>query len=142
MALFHLIYSSKRLSECDDSEIEKILQSCEKNNPSKEITGILLHSDKHFVQYLEGSMKEITELYDLIKKDDRHERVVMISLGPIKERNFPSWHMGYKDIRSNTLDFNTQINSEEKSIFKSLINGQKQNENLSINVLVKFFNQV
>ena len=142
MRLFALIYSSKRKSTCNQVEIDKILASCEKNNPSKDITGVLLHSDSNFIQYLEGNMKDITELYDLIKLDDRHERVVMISLGPIKERNFPNWHMGYKEVDSNDLAFNTNISANEKLIFKSLINGEKQSDSRAVSLLTKFYDRV
>ena len=137
--LFRLIYSSLRKENCDASEIEKILSACKKNNPGKDITGVLLHSDKKFIQYLEGDSKEILELYDLIKEDDRHKSVVMLSYGPIKSRNFPSWHMGYKNVSLDKLNFQTDIDREDKEVFVSMIEGKKQNDDRGITVLKKFF---
>ncbi|MBL6448167.1 BLUF domain-containing protein [Fulvivirga sp. 29W222] len=140
--LFRLIYSSLRKENCDASEIDNILNACKKNNPGKDITGILLHSDKKFIQYLEGDSKEILGLYDHIKKDDRHKSVVMLSYGPIKQRNFPSWHMGYKNISLDKLAFQTSIDPADKEVFISMIEGKKQDDDRGIAVLKKFFESV
>ena len=140
MNLYQLVYTSTKNKSCDEKEIQKILESCKKNNPSKEITGVLLHSDEHFIQYLEGS-KDIINLYDLIKNDSRHSRPVLLSYGLLKERIFPTWHMGYKNISRDKIDFLTEGNIAEKKIFESLIKGEKPNEIAAINLIVKFFNK-
>lgn len=138
MSLYQLVYSSVRKSECNEKEIEKILDSCKRNNPSKNITGVLLHSEAHFIQYLEGP-KEIINLYDQIKEDPRHSRVFLLSYGPLKERVFPAWHMGYKNVPKNKLEFLTEGNSKDKVAFESLIKGEKQSGTTAVNLLVKFF---
>ena len=140
MKLYQLIYTSVRKQNCDDSEIEKILDACKRNNPSKDITGVLLHSEKHFIQYLEGS-KDIIQLYDLIKEDSRHSNAVLLGYAPLKERVFPSWHMGYKSLTRNQIDFLTEGNPNDKKVFQSIITGQAQNDSSAINLLVKFFNK-
>jgi len=43
------------MAECDDSEIDKILDSAKRNNPGLDITGVLLYTEKKFIQYLEGA---------------------------------------------------------------------------------------
>lgn len=83
-----------------------------------------MHSDSKFIQYLEGDSKEILDLYDLIKKDDRHTNVVMLSYGPLPERLFPSWHMGYKELKPDELAFNTDISEEDLGISNDLISGK------------------
>ena len=135
--LYKLIYSSLREPKCTDAEIEKILVSCKKNNPEKNITGILMHSDNSFIQYLEGAPKEILGLYDLIKLDGRHRNVVMLSYTPIRERTFPSWHMGYKNVGK--LEFQTDISADDKKLFESMIAGNELEGDLSVSVLKKFF---
>src|SRR5690606_40352089 len=104
--LYQLVYKSVRNSNCDENEIQKILDSCKRNNPSKDITGVLLHTENNFIQYIEGR-KEIIDLYDLIKEDKRHSRVVLLSYGMLKECVFPSWHMGYKNIPQEKINFMT-----------------------------------
>ncbi len=138
MNLYQLVYSSVRNKTCDEKEIENILNSCKKNNPSKDITGVLLHSDQYFIQYLEGP-KDIIKLYDLIKTDKRHSRPVLLSYGLLKERIFPSWHMGYKNVPKDKLEFLTDANEEDKVVFQRIINGDAVSETSATNLLVKFF---
>lgn len=138
--LYQLVYKSKRKTNCDEREIQKILASCEKNNPSRNITGILLHSDDIFIQYLEGD-KDIIKLYDAIKDDSRHQSPVLLSYGPLKERIFPSWHMGYKKLSKDKINFLTQANSNDKNTFESILNGEQQTGVNAINLLQKFFHQ-
>ena len=138
--LYQLVYTSLRNPSCNEQEIEKILDACQKNNPSKNVTGILLHSENHFIQYLEGN-KDIIKLYDLIKDDTRHRRPVLLSYGPLQERVFPSWHMGYKSLSRERVDFLTEGDLGEKQIFQSILKGEKQSSVNAVNLLVKFFNK-
>lgn len=137
--LSQLVYVSNRKPNCTEEEIEKILASCKKNNPPLNITGILLYSDKKFIQLVEGESKVIMELYDKIKKDDRHALPMMISLNPIKEKSFPSWHMGSKKLPESKVDFKTEITSEDKGIFESILSGKEENGERVLNMLKKFF---
>jgi hypothetical protein len=136
--LYQLVYTSKRTSLCNDTEIQKILGACEKNNPSRDITGVLLHSDDNFIQYLEGN-KDIIKLYDLIKDDKRHKNVVLLSYGPLKERVFPAWHMGYKSLPKERIDFLTEGNPGDQQVFQSIIKGELIQGVSAVNLLVKFF---
>ncbi|MEQ8242256.1 BLUF domain-containing protein [Fulvivirga sp.] len=137
--LSQLVYVSNRKPNCTEAEIEKILASCKKNNPPLNITGILLYSDKKFIQLVEGESKVIMELYDKIKKDGRHANPMMISLNPIKEKSFPSWHMGSKKLPESKVDFKTEITSEDKGIFESILSGKEENGERVLNMLKKFF---
>jgi hypothetical protein len=137
--LSQLVYVSNRKPNCTEAEIEKILASCKKNNPPLNITGILLYSDKKFIQLVEGESKVIMELYDKIKKDVRHANPMMISLNPIKEKSFPSWHMGSKKLPESKVDFKTEITSEDKGVFESILSGKEENGERVLNMLKKFF---
>ncbi len=57
--LAQLSYVSNRNSICTEAEIEKILAACKKNNPSLNVTGVLLYSDSKFIQMVEGESKTI-----------------------------------------------------------------------------------
>lgn len=137
--LSQLVYVSNRKPNCTAAEIDKILESCKKNNPPLDITGVLLYSDTKFIQLVEGEAKVITSLYDKIKSDDRHSNAMMISYNPIKEKSFPSWHMGSKKVSGNEVDFNTNISTEDKVIFENLLNGKEENGQKVLNLLKKFF---
>lgn len=137
--LSQLVYVSNRKPNCSNEEIEKILNSCKQNNPSLDITGVLLYSDSKFIQMVEGKSNVIMELYDKIKSDNRHDDVRMISYGPIKEKSFPSWHMGVRDIGSGEMQFKTDATKEDKEIFNSILNGKEVNGQRALGLLKKFF---
>lgn len=137
--LSQLVYVSARKAICTDREIEKILDACKRNNHDSDITGVLLYSNTHFVQYLEGEYKKIIGLFDKIKEDDRHKNVVMITSGPIKERLFPSWQMGAKKFDNNNVTFETEMSTSEQEQFKSILAGNTTGENKAIGLIRKFF---
>lgn len=137
--LSQLVYISNRNPNCTDEEIEKILSSCKKNNPTLNITGILLFSDTKFIQMVEGEYKIILDLYDKIKLDDRHRNVRMISCSPIKQKSFPSWHMGSRKIEGNEVDFKTNPTKQDKEFFNSILNGNEENGEKVLELLKKFF---
>jgi hypothetical protein len=138
--LSQLVYVSSRKSSCTDQEIEKILAACQRNNPHAEATGVLLYSKDKFIQYLEGDAKQLLALYDKIKQDPRHEKVRMISYGPIKEKAFPSWHMATKQLSTAQLDFRTDITPQDKNIFNQLLKGEQQEGDKVLSLLKQFFN--
>ncbi len=137
--LSQLVYVSNRMPNCTDEEIKKILASCEKNNPPLNITGVLIYSDLKFIQLVEGESTTLTLLYDKIKLDKRHEKVFMLSYGPIKEKSFPSWHMGSRKISGSEIDFQTKISGEDKKIFNNLLEGKEESGMKILELLKKFF---
>ena len=137
--LSHIVYVSTRKPACTEIEIQKILQSCEKNNKDIDITGVLLYSETQFVQYIEGPYKIIISLYDKIKTDPRHKNPVLISNSPIEKRIFPSWQMGSRQFDSKSIGFNTSIQPDEKRLFQSILDGQSQEGNRAMALIQKFF---
>lgn len=137
--LSQLVYVSNRKATCTQEEIDKILASCKKNNPPLDITGVLLYSDTKFIQLVEGDARVIMILYDKIKLDSRHSSPLMLSYGPIKEKAFPSWHMGTKNIGEKEVDFKTTISPEDKALFDNLLNGKEEDGKRILNLLKKFF---
>ena len=135
--LHRLVYTSVRNTTCTDEEIDKIISSCKKNNPHRNITGILMYSKKRFIQYLEGSKDELTELYELIKTDTRHSGVMLRDISTIDERRFPSWHMGYKNVDS--VAYSTDISSVDKKVFEGLMSGEIAYDDMGMRVLQLYF---
>ena len=137
--LSQLVYVSTRKPNCTNEEIDKIIESCKRNNPPLDITGVLLYSDTKFIQLVEGQAKVIMNLYDKIKKDPRHTNAVMISYNPISQKSFPSWHMAKREISQNDLQFKTDISGEDKKIFNSILTGKEEGGQRVLNLLKKFF---
>jgi hypothetical protein len=137
--LSQLVYVSNRNTNCTTGEIEKILASCKQNNPPLNITGVLLYSEAKFIQLVEGEAKVIMSLYDKIKSDPRHSNAMMISYNPIKEKSFPSWHMGTRDISKTDVQFKTDISAEDKKVFTEILRGKEESGQKVLNLLKRFF---
>ncbi|MEO1054123.1 MAG: BLUF domain-containing protein [Bacteroidota bacterium] len=137
--LSQIIYTSTRTKDCTPEEIDKILEACQRNNSHLDITGLLLYNQDKFVQCMEGDYGKIKTLYDKIKEDDRHEKVALISYGPIKKRSFPSWQMARKDMTESEATFRTSISAEDQKVFDGILNGEEQDASVSLDLLKKIF---
>jgi hypothetical protein len=137
--LSQLIYVSKRDRACTEEEIEKILSACERNNKEKDITGVLLYSPTHFVQYLEGNYNEISRLYKTIIQDPRHKDAVMLGNSPIESRSFPSWQMGAKKFNDFTIEYASEMHESELNTFQRILDGKNSANSEMIAVIKKFF---
>jgi len=93
--MFYLIYVSTAVNKMDNDELALLLKEFRDNNVSLDITGMLLYKNKNFMQMLEGKKGTVLELYEKIKKDERHNPVLTIMMGDIPERNFENWSMGF-----------------------------------------------
>ena len=60
---------------------------------------MLLYKDGNFMQLLEGEEATVRELYTIIIDDQRHCNVTTISEETTPERLFPSWSMGFQNLR-------------------------------------------
>jgi Sensors of blue-light using FAD len=97
--LYRLVYISRNEIVGDDEtirrEIEQILERAQKKNPQANITGALMFNAGSFAQIIEGSHDDIQDTFERIQCDPRHSHVVMLSLEPVEEREFPNWSMAY-----------------------------------------------
>jgi hypothetical protein len=137
-----LVYISNRDASCSNDEIERILESCKKNNPSLDITGVLLYNDSKFIQLVEGDLKTLLSLYDKIKLDSRHNNPVLISCRPVKEKTFPSWHMASRKMDEDKMvKFKSNISNEDRIVFNNILEGKEENGQKVLDLLKKFFDK-
>jgi len=92
-------YISRFAPSLGPQDIDQIIKTSQKNNPSKHITGMLVASGDLFYQLLEGPRDEIDELYARITKDPRHEQILLLEseIGNF-ERICPDWAMQKVDL--------------------------------------------
>lgn len=133
-----MVYTSARKPICTDEEIAKILDSSKKNNPKINLSGLLIHSDKRFLQYIEGSKKDLEELFETIKSDKRHGGVNLRCFEPIEKRVFPSWEMGYKDLSNADISFHTLATAKDKTTINELIENKIDFSDRGMKVLKLF----
>jgi hypothetical protein len=88
-----LIYKSRCKGKADWGLVESILVSSSRNNPDHDITGVLVVTDTHFLQVLEGPFEPLNATFERISRDTRHEETQLISFTQISERRFADWAM-------------------------------------------------
>lgn len=92
-------YISRFASDLSPRDIDQIVETSQKNNPDRKITGMLMASGDLFYQLLEGPKNEIDALYARISIDSRHEQVLLLEseVGDF-ERICPDWAMQKIDL--------------------------------------------
>lgn len=93
--MYRTIYISAASGPVDEAVIQGLLEVSRRNNARLGVTGLMLYHDGNFLQVLEGEEAVVTALYDRIALDGRHRGVIRLLGGPITERAFPDWQMGY-----------------------------------------------
>ena len=96
-------YASTALKDWTPEELLELLKVSRTNNSAKDITGMLVYSDRTFFQVLEGEEKAVNELFKTIEKDNRHKDISVIETKKITEREFPYWSMGFENMDTSAL---------------------------------------
>lgn len=91
---YYTIYTSKPTAEISKKVVDEITAESIKWNKDHGITGILLCMENRFFQFLEGNEKDVTEVFEMIRKDPRHTDVIVRVKGYSNERVFSEWSMG------------------------------------------------
>ncbi len=106
--------------------LQELLIKSRKNNHDLNITGVLLHHESSFIQYLEGDKHKVKALFESIKKDLRHHSVYKIASGTSRERKFINWSMGFQYLtRENILDITGYKSFDSKTLEQEFPLGDK-----------------
>lgn len=118
--MYRIMYLSTALVKFSDNELEELLVVARKNNSSKNVTGLLILKGRTFLQCLEGNKEDVLEIFEKIKKDERHDSIIELIEENEEKRYFPNWYMGYKNINHlNAVQSQKLIDfSEKKNINK------------------------
>lgn len=117
-----LIYVSKRKSNVDDDEAQKILETSRKNNDTCGIKGVLLVLPEYFFQVVEGPSKNIDELMNRVENDTRHCELKVLSKKALSGYEFGVWSMVNVNIDTENADSFVVLNRLAKT--KSPTEGQ------------------
>ena len=122
--LAHLLYRSSGRYDSFYGDCEDILAIARERNALAGLTGFLHAEDGIFVQWLEGPEDALQPVINSIMDDARHRDVTIFSRGPIDERQFPAWTMGFSDgSRAPLFDFLAErgTNSHDLRAFASCL---------------------
>ncbi|GAA3996634.1 BLUF domain-containing protein [Hymenobacter fastidiosus] len=135
-ALYHLVYQSAATAPFTDQDLEAILIRSRAWNTAHGLTGVLLYSHGEIMQVLEGTKQEVQYIFERIERDNRHQQVVKLSDGPIEQRNFSQWSMGFKAV--DAQDFN-HLSGYLNPAVPDYLTTYSENENISLHELLTAF---
>ena len=102
-ALFNFVYCSRAADGVDDVEVGRIVESAQRHNLERGITGVLVFGSGVFFQWIEGPPAEMQNLIASLHSDPRHYDIVTLDRSEEnRERIYPHWEMervGAEDIR-------------------------------------------
>ena len=95
MSVFYLIYTSKITLQASlhTMTLPDIYRQSVARNTQANVNSVLFLKQGNFLQYMEGSERTITQLFDKIKADKRHKNIHVIEQGQAPNRLFGHWKM-------------------------------------------------
>jgi hypothetical protein len=89
-----LSYCSRSTPELDGEAFRQIISVARRNNAIHGITGLLVYGGRLYFQWIEGPPKAVQGLMAKIRKDPRHDSLVILGNNfDEPERVFPNWDM-------------------------------------------------
>lgn len=96
-----IVYVSSAVRLFSAEEIRHLLDAARKRNQEYGVTGVLLHCDGNFMQYIEGPSAGLDHVYGIICTDSKHRGMIEIMRAPIDRREFGEWSMAYRSPEAN-----------------------------------------
>lgn len=88
------VYCSRAVEGVDEAEVDRIIESAQRRNRSRGITGVLVFGNGVFFQLIEGPPAQIRSLIASLHDDPRHCDVVALDRSvESRERLYPHWEM-------------------------------------------------
>lgn len=88
-----LLYVSQATVRPRPETVDAIVATAQRVNPTLGLTGVLLWSDVHFAQLLEGPADALDLMYARLAQDPRHRDLALLGRWAIAERLFSDWSM-------------------------------------------------
>jgi hypothetical protein len=113
------VYCSRAAQDVDEAEVGRIIESSQRHNADRGITGVLTFGSGVFFQWIEGPPAEVGNLIASLHVDPRHYDIVTLDRSVEKRaRLYPNWEMervGADDIRA-VLQEALESAEDEKNI--------------------------
>ncbi len=117
--MYELIYVSSAIKKLSEEELNSLLVQSRQWNIAHSITGILLYIDGDFLQVLEGKKENINDLFEKIRRDKRHQGIIVVFEGNKVKRDFPDWAMNF---RSTSYEKLRDLSGYEELTRRDLLN--------------------
>lgn len=101
--LHEVLYVSVLAPDAPISSIAGIAAKARVANLALGITGLLIFDGMRFCQQLEGPQKDVLKLMARIQTDARHTQVEVLHHGPLAERRFRRFSLGYVSVEDDDV---------------------------------------
>ena len=101
--MLSILYVSTAVRPFDEQELFDLVQSSQRNNERRSVTGVLFHANGGFMQVIEGPNIVVHHLFKAIRRDPRHRAVTPLSQRMIETREFHGWWMAFNNVPSVAL---------------------------------------
>lgn len=101
--MYQLIYVSSATAPLTKEALITLLTHSRARNEAAGISGLLLYKGGNIMQVIEGEETTVKSLYQRIECDPRHYGHIVLVQGPIGQRNFPDWTMGFRDLGDDSV---------------------------------------
>lgn len=95
-----LVYISTGSAQLTEADVAGILETSQRKNPQRGLTGFLIYNGRNFLQLLEGDAAAIDILMEELRADKRHNGLVRIEDVAIDVRRFTDWTMRRLELSS------------------------------------------
>ena len=119
-----LAYLSTATASFDPTGLAALIETSQRNNLRRGVTGMLCYYDGSFLQFLEGEEAEVGATLGVISGDPRHTGLIEMYKQPIARRAFPDWSMAL--MRAD------QLNAGQQDVLKSLRGFEWRGENAPV----------
>ncbi|MFN2099344.1 BLUF domain-containing protein [Altererythrobacter sp. MF3-039] len=109
--LREIVYISTA-KDMDLSAVEEILESSQRSNRQRNVTGLLLYNGRNFLQLLEGDVEDLSEVMQRIENDPRHTGFSVLEDITISERACPDWSMRHIRLAADAPERRTALDAE------------------------------
>ena len=92
---YQIVYSSDAATPMQTGDLEELLDHARRSNAANGITGALVYAEGMFLQILEGDEVRVRDLMAKIRRDVRHDSVIVLREGEVPAAIFGSWKMAY-----------------------------------------------
>jgi Sensors of blue-light using FAD len=96
--LYEVLYISSLAADAPPSVVADIAKQARPTNQQLGLTGLLLFDGARFCGQLEGRQRDVLATLERIEQDPRHGQFELLHYGPLAERRFSRFSMGYPQL--------------------------------------------
>lgn len=96
--LHEVLFISTLAPDAPIGIVADITRKARTSNKARDITGLLIFDGLRFCEQAEGSEAEIMALMERICDDPRHINLEILHHGPLDQRRFKGFSMGYAEV--------------------------------------------